>query len=339
MAAPALGPGPQQHLGRGSAVAACAAPTLVRSGTGQPQPVGQQPRAVAGGFAHSLAGVRADAGGSGPAAGARPATHRFPAQVGAPAAGAVRHRRPRRGQSRHAGNAAPGACGGRRADVCREFVHRAVQRAPADHALPVFRRQARSVAQRSRSRNPGRGLRGQLEPAVVARWRGHARAVERIAGTLWHWRAAAQRPRQHRLAGRADAARRPGGGWDRGPELPGFQCLRRPRPGAAGVCRPAHPDCAGPTSRARTAGVAGRGAHRRTQAGQPGPAGRGGGAPALAGIAARAVPDRRIVDDQRDPGAVLFPDPQGGGPLAECAQFLHRDVVCRSLDAGIRLFG
>ena len=71
----------------------------------------------------------------------------------------------------------------------------------------------------------------------------------RAARAVRHSARQGQRPGQRRLAGRADAPRRPRGRRDRGAELRPGRCLHRRRPRAAGLRGPAHPDRAGPHAR------------------------------------------------------------------------------------------
>ncbi len=220
---------------------------------------------------------------------------------------------------------------GRRADVRGELLHRAVRRCARQHALPVFRRPARSLRRRSRrarSRSPT--MPNSLTLALLRHGEPLLRAVgRRRASSSASSADDAPRPRQRGLAGRADAPRRTGcaaRSWCRATTAPSATATRTAR------CWRSSPSTSSPRWTAtRRASELERRVEERTQAlqqSQPRPAGRDRRAPARRTPAARAVPHRRAVDDLRDAGAASTPQVHDDRRRAAvCAQFLHRAAV------------
>ncbi len=110
-----------------------------------------------------------------------------------------------------------------------------------------------------------------------------------------------------------------------------FGALQRSRPGAARLCRPAHPQRPVAARGAGGAGTAGRSPHA-------GIAQRDPRAPAQRATAAGALPDSRIVHGQRQRGSVLRLGPRDRRRVAGRAQFLHRPAHRRRQGAGVSLF-
>ena len=260
---------------------------------------------------------------------------RLAAEIAAPAAGAVRDRRPRRLQRSRCRT----CCGRIHAVVgglmyAENFFIVLYDEHPRERALPVLRRPARPLRRRTRrsrspveddAQQPDRGA-AAPRPAAAravgascgARWacRGRRRPTARTARTGWACRCGATA---------ASAAR----SWCRATTIPPVSATRTAR------CSNTSPSTSRPRSTAGTPACdLERRVYERTLELQQANLRAAGGnrrAPARREAAARAVPDHRTVGDHRQPGALLCRRACRGRRAAVRAQLLHR-----AADAGRR---
>ena len=161
------------------------------------------------GLARRLAGVGAAHGHRDAGAGTGAGAHRVAGEIRTPAAGAVRDRRPGRLRPGDAGDARPHPCRRRQPDVrATNFYIVLYDDVSETRALPVLRRPARSLRRRARSsRSRSTDMPNSLTVALLRHGQpllGPSAAHPRQLGVQRDPRA---RPRQRRLARRADAPR------------------------------------------------------------------------------------------------------------------------------------